>query len=81
VTSPICWTPGDPALFGTMPELLTTTEWSIPQKVKQAAEELIAARPGLATGARVPTPSFRQRRRTPVDGSGDADWGTALRGE
>jgi len=63
-----------------MPDLVGEDGVADPAKVKAAAQELIASRPGLAKGARVPFPNFGQGRRTPVDSGDGTDWGTVLRG-
>jgi hypothetical protein len=71
--------PGDLVLFGRLPDVIGDDGLVDPAKVKAAAGELVAARPGLAKGARVPTPSFGQGRRSPGD-VGGGGWGTVLRG-
>jgi hypothetical protein len=59
----------DLALFGMLPSVLDKDDPVVEAKVKAACDELIAWKPGLARGARVPTPSFGQSDRgRPVGG-------------
>ena len=51
------------------------------EKVTEYAEELVKWKPGLAKGARVPTPGFGQGRRAAVDQGDGVTWGALLRGE
>jgi hypothetical protein len=51
-----------------------------PEKIAERAEQLAEWKPGLRKGARVPTPSFGQGRRTSVDSGTGASWGEVLRG-
>jgi hypothetical protein len=71
--------PDDLGLFGMLPAALDDGMVD-PQKGKGAAEELIAVRPGLARGARVPSQGFAQGRRAHVDQGSGATWGAVLRG-
>jgi FtsZ-interacting cell division protein YlmF len=50
------------------------------EKVTEYARQLVQWKPGLARGARVPTPSFGQGRRAAVDQGDRATWGSVLRG-
>ncbi len=50
------------------------------KKVTEYARELVRWKPGLAKGARVPTPSFGQGRRAAVDQGDGVTWGGVLRG-
>jgi hypothetical protein len=50
------------------------------EKVTEYARELVRWKPGLAKGARVPTPNFGQGRRARVGDDGGATWGAVLRG-
>lgn len=70
--------PGDLVLFGRLPDVIGDDGVVDPAKVKVAAGELIADRPGLAKGARVPVQSFGQGRR--ASGDSGTTWGTVLRG-
>jgi hypothetical protein len=42
---------------------------------------LVQWKPGLAKGARVPTPAFGQGRRTPVEEGSGVTWGAVLGGQ
>jgi hypothetical protein len=50
------------------------------QGIKDMARQLVDWKPGLAKGARVPTPSFGQGRRTLADQGSGITWGGVLRG-
>jgi hypothetical protein len=67
--------PGDLILFGRLPDVLDDDGMVDPKKVRAAAQELVAARPGLARGAQVPVSTFGQGRRTPVDSGNGVDRG------
>ena len=70
--------PADLVLFGYLPDVIGDDGLIDPAKVKSAAGELIAGRPGLAKGARVPVQSFGQGRR--VSAAPGTDWKTVLSG-
>ncbi len=50
------------------------------EKVTEYARELVRWKPGLAKGARVPTPGFGQGRRAAVDQGSGVTWSSVLRG-
>jgi FtsZ-interacting cell division protein YlmF len=50
------------------------------ERVTEYAQQLVQWKPGLAKGARVPTPGFGQGRRTPADQGSGVTWGSVLRG-
>jgi hypothetical protein len=50
------------------------------EKVTEYAQELVRWKPGLAKGARVPTPGFGQGRRAVVDQGDGVSWGQVMRG-
>jgi hypothetical protein len=72
--------PGDLILFGMLDDVLDADGMVDPAKVRAAAEELVASRPGLAKGAAVPARSFGQGRRPAVDQGSSVTWGAVLRG-
>ncbi|SDM66253.1 hypothetical protein SAMN05660642_03054 [Geodermatophilus siccatus] len=72
--------PGDLVLFGRLSDVLNDDGMVDPTKVKTVAAELIAARPGLAKGAAVPSRSFGQGRQMSVDQGSGITWGAVLRG-
>jgi transaldolase len=51
------------------------------EKVTEYARQLVEWKPGLAKGARVPTPGFGQGRRAAVDQGDGVTWGAVLRGQ
>jgi hypothetical protein len=51
-----------------------------PDLIAHRARQLVEWKPGLAKGARVPTPNFGQGRRTPIDQGSGTTWGAVLRG-
>ncbi|SDY72876.1 hypothetical protein SAMN05660209_03594 [Geodermatophilus africanus] len=50
------------------------------EKVTEYAQQLVQWKPGLAKGARVPTPGFGQGRRAAVDQGSGVTWSSVLRG-
>jgi hypothetical protein len=51
-----------------------------PEIIDEQAQQLVAWKPGLAEGARVPFRSFGQGRRMAVDQGSGVTWGAVLRG-
>lgn len=61
-------------------EVLDEESLPDPDKIAEAAQQLVDWKPGLAKGARVPTPNFGQGRRPAADQGSGASWGSVLRG-